>query len=242
MQKKINDFGIIRKGLFILLIFLTSISTLFMLLPIVGSNAAEENQKILKIAGILGFIGVVICIVLLVLLFTKTKETLSPDSYKKIKMRNTIMEMTSEEQNLLNAFEPKDGKEYQTIKKIYNELKPLWNEYVRSLLEQPIHFDKPMSTHAAAVLGTIIGGSALGMVYAGEAAVQMEKYKQNEWDVTKSKVLVGSLEEKVWDAYQMLNVLFSQCEKTNEMITNINEKVVKELKSKYTVTRLWYYW
>ena len=93
--------------------------------------------------------------------------------------------------------------------KLYNEFSKAYREFASSALSTPLHYKKPMSATSAAILGTAVGGSAVGALAAIDATKKMEQYVENERNCISSNIATASAQDKAeYYFYKVQSVLY----------------------------------
>lgn len=149
--------------------------------------------------------------------------------------KETIMDNQLLEIHILDALSRKDKEYIQgcgndvTLKRLFEEYNNSLNKYRSSVLNMPLQTRKPMSSTSATVIGTVLGGTSIGIMAGIEAKDKMNSYIENQRNYISSKISSASVREQVeYYFYKIQTILYEFEDVYNDWIKEknriINEK------------------
>lgn len=139
--------------------------------------------------------------------------------------------LTEKKSEYLEAFT--NEAEYVLLDELYKKLPIYYNEYASSILNTPLALSKPVSPDTAAIIGTAIGGTAVGIVAAMNAREREVAYRQNALDVIQSQVETGSAYERLNKCYSTIVAIINTKESTKNDWDNTKLLIQKEIDEKH---------
>lgn len=115
----------------------------------------------------------------------------------------------------------KNKPEYALLDELYKKLPCYYNKFAISILNAPLATRKPISPDTAGIIGTVIGGTAVGIVSALNAKEKEEQYRQNAKKVIQSQIEIGSAYEQLFKCCSCIEAIL----KTQDTTRNDWEKI-----------------
>jgi hypothetical protein len=116
---------------------------------------------------------------------------------------------------------------YKRLKKMYDALPQLYNQFARNVLNTPLQLTKPMSASSVAFLGTMVAGSGVGMIKGVEAIKKQELYEKNKKDVVQANIVQECSYRNLDDCIKQIDLILSSDDKTKDSWTKIKMKEYK---------------
>lgn len=139
--------------------------------------------------------------------------------------------LTEKKPEYLKAFT--NEAEYTLLDELYKKLPIYYKAYASSILNTPLVLYKPVSPDTAAIIGTAMGGTAVGIVAAMNAREREAAYRQNALDVIRSQIETGSAYEQLHKCYSTIIAIINTKENTKNDWDNTKFLISKEIDEKH---------
>ncbi|MCM1089735.1 MAG: hypothetical protein NC092_01200 [Butyrivibrio sp.] len=102
-----------------------------------------------------------------------------------MEIQQKSLKLIDKRDKYLKLFENKP--EYALLDELYKKLPTYYYSCGSAILNTPLALPEPVSPNTAAIIGTVVGGTAVGMAAALSAKEKETQYRQNEKAVIRSK-------------------------------------------------------
>lgn len=233
------------------------VTILLVIMICIGTTMAEKIKKEESIVSCVIGIGVVLILVFFAgnsivegfgiaagifgLLFVATqfkeprkkKEQVSKNVYERMLLYRECTALLENRDKYMQML--KGNSEYFALEEFYNIFPKIYQEYSREVLNQPLELSRPISPYTAAMLGTQIGGVAVGVVAAQNAIEKQKTYEKNKVDVIRSQIKVGNALDKLTYCHASVIEILKTSEETKSDWENRKFEIEKEMKERYIV-------
>ena len=108
------------------------------------------------------------------------------DYIQHMEIEEKSLKLIDKRDKYLKLFENKP--EYVLLDELYKKLPTYYYSVGIAILHTPLALPEPISPNTAAIIGTVVGGTAVGMTSALSAKEKEAQYRQNKEAVIRSKV------------------------------------------------------
>jgi len=162
-----------------------------------------------------------------------SKEKIDKDLYRQMAFIRECNILLEKKREYLEALKTSD--DYFALTELYDRLPELYSNYGSAVLTTPLRLTKPTSPYTAAIVGTQIGGVAVGMVAAQNAIEKQKAYEKNVLNVIEASLKQGNAFDKAMYCFESIENIIRKDFDTKNDWYNEKEKIEIELKKKYRV-------
>lgn len=124
---------------------------------------------------------------------------------------------------------------YSLLEDFYKHFSTLISNYERAILHAPLQLTQPINPYTAATLGTLIGGSAVGMVVAQNTIEKEQAYQKSTINVIDSDLEIHNAHNEVQDCYLSIEAILEKNEYTKNDWNKEKQLILNKLNSEYKI-------
>lgn len=161
------------------------------------------------------------------------REKIDRNTYEQMVFVRECIALRNKKNEYLKALDKDD--DYLVLKELYSHLPGLYNKYASEVINAPIHLTKPISPYTAGMLGTKIGGLAVGLVATQSAIEKQKAYEQNVRDVIISELNRGNAYDKAKYCVSSIEAIIAKNESARKDWEIEKYSIQAEYEKKYRV-------
>lgn len=163
----------------------------------------------------------------------KNKIKITKEHYDKNLKISIYRKLCNKSIHYLKAFE--NDKNYTELEMAFSKLSSSYNMLALEILNTPLQLAPPPDPHTTALHGTLIGGSAVGMVAAQKTIKQKQEYKKNLKAIATVQVNTKKILSEADLYYKRIESIIEENENIRTDWNKEKEIILKDFKKKYRI-------